>query len=254
MQQRSRLGFQGFSSARARHFGRRFMGVGATVAALAIVLAGCFSPKPPPPPPPKFRLAAGLWHTLGTAPGASACHFARLDRAGKTIVDITSTTGQRYVETRDTDSEFVTSGCQTWVRADSPQDTHHFGVVGYPYDPRSSGFKLALGDGDYRMGNQNFFDQTTGFWAGSPGWTNDIPYGRYQLQNGTSCQFEVLRNFTGEDNSIWLSGDGSGDGHFAAGSVDVPGPTLPGEPPTDVVGLRLFNCGSPDIFWYGNSG
>jgi hypothetical protein len=34
----------------------------------------------------------------------------------------------------------------------------------------------------------------------------------------------------------------------------VPGPTLPGQPTTDVVGLRLFHCGSPDIFWYGNSG
>jgi hypothetical protein len=64
----------------------------------------------------------------------------------------------------------------------------------------------------------------------------------------------VLRNFTGEDNSIWLSGDGSGDGQRAAGSVNVPGPTLPGQPTTDVVGLRLFHCGSPDIFWYGNSG
>jgi len=232
----------------------RFLRFGATLAALGIVLAGCLPKAAPPPPPPKFKLAAGLWHTLGTAPGAPACHFARLDGDGKTIVDITSTIGQRYVETADTDSEFVTSGCQPWVRADSPQDTHHFGVVGYPYDPRSSGFKLALGDGDYRMGNQNFFDQTQGFWSGSPGLTNDIPYGRYQLQNGTSCHFEVLRNFTGEDNSIWLSGDGSGDGQRAPGSVNVPGPTLPGQPTTDVVGLRLFHCGSPDIFWYGNSG
>src|SRR6185312_10804323 len=93
---------------------RRFTGIGATIAALAIILSGCLPPKPPPPPPPKFRLAAGLWHTFGTAPGATECHFARLGADGRTITDVHSTAGSRYVETADTDSEFVTSGCQTW--------------------------------------------------------------------------------------------------------------------------------------------
>ena len=32
----------------------------------------------PPPAPPKFKLAAGVWHTFGNAPGSYECHFYRV--------------------------------------------------------------------------------------------------------------------------------------------------------------------------------
>jgi hypothetical protein len=216
---------------------RRFTGIGATIAALAIILSGCLPPKPPPPPPPKFRLAAGLWHTFGTAPGATECHFARLGADGSTITDVHSTAGSRYVETADTDSEFVTSGCQTWVRADGPDDVHHIGVVappppGTPTDPN---IRLVSGDGDYRVG-------PIAAYYTDP--TSDIAWGIYSV--GPNCHWQRLSNWTGENNVI-ASGTGPDGFSQIPGTVTVH---------HDDAGFRVFGCASGsggDMFWYGLS-
>ena len=69
--------------------------------------------------------------------------------------DVHSAAGSRYVQTAADDQEFVTSGCQTWVLADSPQDQRRIGVV----DPNPNhvtggpaSIKQVAGNGDYRVG------------------------------------------------------------------------------------------------------
>ena len=153
---------------------KRFIAVAASIAVLAIAVAACAPPKTPvsaPPPPPKFKLAAGLWHTLGTAPGATECHFVRMDGEGHAIPgsDVHSKTGARYVQTASTDSELQTSGCQPFVLSRSAGDTPHFGVQGIPFDPRSTGFHTVVGDGDYLIGNKEYWNLAA--------WTGDIPSG-----------------------------------------------------------------------------
>jgi hypothetical protein len=152
-----------------------------------------------------------------------------------------SKTGQRFVQTRDTDSEFVTTGCQPWVLSGSPQDIYHFGVWGYPPDPRSTGSHLILGDGDYRISDNDFL------------WSNgDAPDGVYQLSNGASCHYSILRNFTGEYFSSWIDGDGNnGNGPFP-GSISIPvEPASPPYPyPRSITGLRLSGCGNADGYVY----
>ena len=98
---------------------RRFMGFGAVTLVLGIVLAGCVPPTTASPP--KFKLAAGLWRTAGTAPDALECHFTRKAADGSVITDVHSDHGARYVLTADTDSEFVTSGCQPWTKYDGTE-------------------------------------------------------------------------------------------------------------------------------------
>ena len=226
---------------------KRFMGIAAGMVALGAVLAGCLPPPPappPPPPPPKFKLAAGLWHTLGTAPGAKECYFVRKDGEGKPIPgsEEHSATGQRYVQTEANDSEFVTSGCQPWILSGSAGDTQHFGVYSYPFPEHSTGFHQMLGDGDYRIAPTYDFQLTTG----------DIPFGTYQLNNGTSCHWQVLRNFTGNYFSVWNQGDGTGDGRW--NGVAVPTVSVPAG--GSITGLRVSGCGSPPpfgnwMYWYG---
>ena len=215
---------------------RRFTGIGATVAALAIVLTGCF-PAKPPPPPPKFKLAAGLWHTFGTAPGAAECHFARITASGATVDDVHSAAGSRYVQTAADDQEFVTSGCQTWVLADSPQDQHRIGVV----DPNPNhvnggpaSIKQVAGNGDYRVSNfaNGYIDVWGEYDSLLPG---DAPFGDYQLPPPDSgCHWERLSNFSGDPGSIIAQGGSEGDG-FAG----PPGTFTVHR--TDV-GFRVFSC------------
>ena len=224
---------------------KRFMVSAMAILALGAAVAACApppAPPGPPPPPPKFKLEAGLWHTFGTAPGARECNFVRMDGEGRKIAgsEVHSTTGQRYVETEATDSEFVTNGCQKWVRADGPEDIRHLGT--YPPLPcptGSHGFRQALGDGDYRIGNLD--------WCNEANWTGDIPYGMYQTQNGTACKWSMLRNFGGGFNSTWASGDGTtGNGRFGPSTITVPGPSPqgPGLPlHYSIQGLRVSGCG-----------
>ena len=213
---------------------RRFMGIGATVAALGIVLTGCF-PAKPPPPPPRFKLAAGLWHTFGTAPGAAECHFARITASGATVDDVHSAAGSRYVQTAADDQEFVTSGCQTWVLADSPQDQHRIGVV----DPNPNhvnggpaAIKQVAGNGDYRVAPPSFVTSNDEYDGLLPG---DAPFGDYQLEPDTGCHWERLRDFSGDPGSIIAQGS-SGDGFSP-----IPGTFTVHH---DDVGFRVFNCGS----------
>ena len=192
------------------------------------ILTGCL-PAKPPPSPPKFKLATGLWHTFGTAPGAAECHFARITASGGTVDDVHSAAGSRYVQTAADDQEFVTSGCQTWVLADSPQDQRRIGVV----DPNPNhvtggpaSIKQVAGNGDYRVGPAGSYDTLT---------TGDAPWGDYQLAND-NCHWERVRDFSGDPGSIIASGNGpSGDGFSP-----IPGTFTVHH---DDVGFRVFNCG-----------
>jgi len=217
------------------------------------------APPPPPPPPPqeKFKLAAGLWHTFGTAPGAAQCTFSRLDSEGHVIMTVNSVSGARYVETGPLDSEFQTNGCQTWVRAGGPDDVQFLGTQP-PACVQGAGIPhLIHGNGDYLLGNQNWCPQFAppDFDGGVR--TPDWPAGLFQLNGSPSCRFEVVRNFKGENGpvpSLWYAGDGTG-------TNPVNGPNGPGNSLsiTHAVqdmgfGLRLFNCGGTvngDIYWYG---
>ena len=213
---------------------RRFMGVGATVAALGISPHRLL-PSEASAPPPKFKLAAGLWHTFGTAPGAAECHFARITASGATVDDVHSAAGSRYVQTAADDQEFVTSGCQTWVLSDSPQDQHRIGVV----DPNPThaiggpgSIKQVAGNGDYRVSTPSLTspDEYDGLLPG------DAPFGDYQLQPDTGCHWERLRDFSGDPGSIIAQGNSSGDGFSP-----IPGTFTVHH---DDVGFRVFNCGS----------
>jgi hypothetical protein len=202
----------------------------AAIAAGAAALAGCM-PKPPtaPPPAPKFTLGAGLWHTFGNAPGSGECHFMRIGADGTTLDDVHSYRGPRYVETAATDSEFVTSGCQPWVRAGGPDDALKLGTKS-PNEPGGPTTEVG-GDGDYRVGV-------------------DIPWGTYAIQyegppTPSSCHWQRLSSFAGGADVLG-SGDGNGDGltptlglTFSVRSTDV--------------GLRVSGCAPIGhyMFWLG---
>jgi hypothetical protein len=235
------------------------------ILALSAAVAACApppAPPGPPPPPPKFKLEAGLWHTFGTAPGATECNFVRVDGEGRLIPgsEVHSKTGQRYVEVGFNDSELMTHGCQKWVKADGPEDVRHQGtwppLVNGRCPTGSKGFRGMAGDGDYRIGNLEFCDEAN--------WTGDIPYGLYQLSNGPTCKFELLRNFRGEYQSTWISGDGTqgnGPGTPLGGwvpgtSIVIPRPSPQGpgiEPIQTISGLRLTGCGTPpsNVWFWG---
>jgi hypothetical protein len=215
---------------------RRLTGIGATVATLAIVLTGCFPPKPPPPPPPKFKLGAGLWRTAGTADGATECHFARIGSDGNTITEVHSDHGARYVQTADSDSEFVTSGCQPWTRYDGSEQPG--GTVAIPdthftppdccqiFMPRR-GFK----DGDYIVGHQIFAPPPQGEVTG------DVDHGFVLLNDhSSSCHWTKVPDWKGE--SIIAAGDGTGDGDYRGdGWLEL----------QEGQGIRLTDCGG--MFW-----
>jgi hypothetical protein len=218
---------------------RRFMGLGATVAALGIVLTGCFPPKAPPPPP-KFKLAAGLWRTAGTAPGASECQFARTAADGSVITDVHSDHGARYVETADTDSEFVTSGCQPWTKYDGteqpggPVPIPWSGQIGQIFFPRRG-----FADGDYIVGHENF-------GLAPEDVTGDVNYGTVTVNVTTAaCQWQRLSDWTGDPGTVLQSGDGiAGDGSY-------PPPQLGALHLHEGEGIRLVDCNG--MFWWGNS-
>jgi hypothetical protein len=221
---------------------RRLTGVGATVAALAIVLTGCFPPKPPPPP--KFKLAAGLWRTAGTADGASECHFARIAADGSVITDVRSDHGARYVQTADTDSEFVTSGCQPWTQYDGTEQVG--GSVFIPCVPYAECTdRRSFQDGDYIVGHD--YNLVTG--ANDP--TGDIPWGDVYLNvyaehgNLSACHWQKVGDWTGT--TLLASGDGNGDGMVFAPQVSQP---LPGFVHlTEGQGMRITDCGG--MWWAG---
>jgi hypothetical protein len=229
---------------------RRLTGIGATVAALAIVLTGCFPPKAPPPPPPKFKLAAGLWRTAGTADGATDCHFARIAADGSVITDVHSDHGARYVETADTDSEFVTSGCQPWTQYDGSEQPG--GTVAIPdthftppdccqiFMPRR-GFK----DGDYIVGHEIFAPPPQGNVTGDVDWgyvelnvfsagANGLPV--LDASKVEACHWQKVGDWTGT--TALASGDGNGDGDYrGTGWLQL----------HEGQGIRLTDCNG--MFW-----
>lgn len=203
------------------------------IVALGAVLAGCIpaAPPPVPPPPPKFKLAAGLWRTPGTAAGAAECHFERIGADGGVITDVHSDHGARYVQTADSDSEFVTSGCQPWVVYDGSEQPG--GTAPIPCAPMATcAFRRSFADGDYIVGH----DQP------EPA-TGDVSWGVVQMNNAINvdaCQWQTFHDWTGTTKIA--SGDGNGDGIARlANGVTL----LEGE------GIRLFDCGG--MFWASTS-
>jgi hypothetical protein len=201
-----------------------------------ITQAGCIGPDnvwypyqaevptaaPAPPAGAKFRLAAGVWRTDGTAPGAAACSWSRLDANGVVITRSLSPSGARYVEVADTDSEFVTSGCLPWHRYDGSQQVGRTLVpcatpvnctTTYHYDP-----------GDYFINNTQDAFPGVGFLQFDP-------------TNLGACQWERVSNWRDEASSTIIFGDGHGDhsqnGHLGPGYILLPA----GE------GIRLVGCG-----------
>ena len=165
----------------------------------------------PPPPPKPFKLAAGVWRTDSTAPGASECYFARKDATGKVIMEFNSDHGAWYVATIDADSEFVTSGCLPWhaytdtQQVGSPARFIWTGQPGQIYHARES-----YADGDYIAGHN--FPTETGDVAGpQTGELGKNP--NFPGTNPGECHWQRLWNWTGSPGTVLASGDGGqGDG------------------------------------------
>lgn len=227
---------------------KRFIAVAASIAVLAIAVAACAPLKTPvsaPPPPPKFKLAAGIWHTDGTAPGATECIWQRYDANGERMSYESSDHGARYVETAATDSEFKTSGCLPWHKADATEQvggpTPIPCVTTAACQPRRT-----FADGDYIVGND--------FGVG-PQLTGDVSYGFALLNKApqytdsagvASCHWFRLSDFRDEaspaHDSILQVGNGTGDGDYrGAGWIQL----RQGE------GIRLYDCNG--MFWASTS-
>ncbi|HYZ68321.1 MAG TPA: hypothetical protein VE666_11060 [Mycobacterium sp.] len=108
-----------------------------TVAAAAIVLAGCAAstavaqadPVPAPPPAPKTTIdadgtyavgkdiAPGTYSSAGPA-GDGACYWKRTN--GTTIVDNALSKKAQIVQIEPTDTSFTTNECQAWQLTDQP--------------------------------------------------------------------------------------------------------------------------------------
>jgi hypothetical protein len=214
---------------------RRLTGFAAAVAALGIVLTGCF-PAKPPPPPPKFKLAAGLWRTAGVAPGAVQCHVERYDAAGVRLTDqYWDPPGARYVQVAATDSEFVTSGCLPWVKYDGSEQLG--GPTPVPCVGNATCIpRRSFADGDYIVGHD--FPQPA---------TGDISYGIVSVAPTMpptgDCLWARLSNFTGDPGTVLESGG------YERNNLALPAPNLitlhEGE------GIRVEDCGG--LFWWGTS-
>lgn len=177
----------------------------------------------------KFKLAAGLWRTPGTADGAAECHFARMGADGGTITDVHSDHGARYVQTAATDSEFRTSGCQPWVQYDGSEQPG--GTPPRPCMPGGCFDRRSFQDGDYIVGHD----------APEPA-TGDIAWGSVSLGDGaapTDCRWQRM---SADWTTVLASGDGNGDGIslFPDGVLIHEGE-----------GIRLLDCGG--MFWWSNS-
>jgi hypothetical protein len=147
---------------------RRFTGIGATAAALGIVLTGCLPPKAPPPAPPpspppqlvdgKTNAAIpGLWHSFGpdTAKG-TMCRWGRTNTLddpppyantiGVGNSDLAWGGGPQYVQILPTDVGFWSQGCQNWVQADGPLDKL------FTAGPANGLDRQVIKNGEYRVG------------------------------------------------------------------------------------------------------
>lgn len=154
------------------------------------------------------------------------------------ITDVHSDHGARYVQTADSDSEFVTSGCEPWTKYDGteqPGGTAPLPCVEHAICEPRRGFA----DGDYIVGHEDFSTFT------SVG-TGDISYGTVTVNVTTAaCQWQRVSNWTGDPGTLLQSGDGiAGDGSY-------PPPQLCALHLREGEGIRLVDCNG--MFWWGTA-
>jgi hypothetical protein len=142
----------------------------------SLALAGCLGTGryTVPPTLENGTAAVGLWHTFG----GSDCTWERLAVFGgypdQPISHDSSTAGPRYVEIKDGDIGFRTSGCLPWVQADGPLDKHFLADQTFT-------------DGDYRGGVE-------------------LAAGTYVASAPDHCSWERVTSFGGEISDIVSSG------------------------------------------------